>query len=197
MSKSSMTKVAVLLVLVSPALLLFGVGSDSGNAKAAPPQDGEKSLIERGRYLVTIASCNDCHTPFKMGPNGPEPDMSRMLSGTPEGMKLTPVPKPEGSWMWSGDMTGTIFAGPWGVTYAHNLTPDTETGLGAWTPEIFIQAMRTGKHMGKGEPILPPMPWMNIGKATDEDLRAIFAYLQSIPPIRNQAPTHQMAPMGK
>jgi hypothetical protein len=72
-----------------------------------------------------------------------------------------------------------------------------ETGIGSWTPEIFIQAMRTGKHMGKGEPILPPMPWPGIGKATDEDLKSIFAYLQSVPPIRNQAPTHQMAPMGK
>jgi hypothetical protein len=60
--------------------------------------------------------------------------------------------------------------------------------MGLWTEEIFIQAMRTGKHMGSGRPILPPMPWQGLAQATDEDLKAMFGYLQSVPPIKNAVP---------
>jgi hypothetical protein len=84
--------------------------------------------------------------------------------------------------------TFTAWSGPWGVSFTANLTPDPETGLGMWTAETFVQAIRTGKHEGVGRPILPPMPYPMIGQATDADLRAIFAYLQSIPPIRNRVP---------
>lgn len=63
-----------------------------------------------------------------------------------------------------------------------------ETGIGVWTTEIFIKAMRTGKHMGAGRPILPPMPWFNYAKATDEDLKAILAYLKTLKPIKNAVP---------
>jgi hypothetical protein len=199
MSKSSIVHAAALLVLITvPGVLLLSSTSHGvGSAQAAPAKGDDSSLIERGKYLVLVAGCNDCHTPTKMGPNGPTKDWTRMLSGTPEGMPFTPPPKPDGSWIWFGDPTATAFAGPWGVSYAINLTPDMETGTGAWTPEVFIAAVKSGKHMGKGEPILPPMPWEGIGQMKEDDLRAIFAYLHSVPPIRNQAPTHQMAPMGK
>ena len=198
MMESKVMKSLAVLAVIMPLVLLLIVGDrGAGQAQAAPAPGGDKAMIERGKYLVLVGGCNDCHTPFKMGPTGPERDMARLLSGTPETIQFSPPPKPEGSWVWFGDPTATAFAGPWGVCFAHNLTPDMETGLGAWTADIFIQAMRTGKHMGKGEPILPPMPWEGIGQIPDEDLKAIFAYLQSIPPIRNQAPTHQIAPMGK
>ncbi len=82
----------------------------------------------------------------------------------------------------------TSWVGPWGVSYTANLTPDEATGLGNWTPELFIKAIRSGKHMGIGRPILPPMPWVFIGKIKDEDLKDIFAYLHSIPAINNPVP---------
>ena len=82
----------------------------------------------------------------------------------------------------------TAFVGPWGVSFASNLTPDKQTGIGLWTENVFIQTMRTGKHMGKGRPILPPMPWFNLAKATDEDLKAMFAFFKSLPPIKNAVP---------
>ena len=82
----------------------------------------------------------------------------------------------------------TAWIGPWGITYTQILTPDDPTGIGTWTDEIFIKALRTGKHMGIGRPIMPPMPWQTIGQSTDEDLKAIFAYLKSLPPIHNQVP---------
>jgi hypothetical protein len=147
------------------------------------------SPIERGRYLVTVAGCNDCHTPWKLGEKGPEPDMSRMLSGHPEGMKLPPPPAlPPGPWGFTGTLTMTAWSGPWGTSYAANLTPDPETGLGALSEANFTVAMRTGRHFGGGRAILPPMPWVWVGKMSDDDLKAIWAYLQAIPPIRNRVP---------
>ena len=143
---------------------------------------------ERGAYLVSVGACNDCHTPFKLGPNGPEPDMRRMLSGHPEDFQVeAPAELPPG-WVWAGTGTNTAFAGPWGVSFSANLTPDSETGFGVYSEEAFIKALRTGKHMGTGRPIMPPMPWPEYGKMTDDDLKAIYAYLQTIPPVRNRVP---------
>jgi hypothetical protein len=147
------------------------------------------AAAERGKYLVTIMGCNDCHTPFKMGANGPEPDMTRMLSGHPQSLIMPPPPAlGNGPWGWAGAVTNTAFAGPWGVSFTANLTPDAETGLGSWNEKTFLTALRTGRHEGRGRRILPPMPYPFISKATDEDLRAIFAYLQSLPAIHNQVP---------
>lgn len=149
----------------------------------------DQARIERGAYLVRTMGCNDCHTPWKLGARGPEPDMARALTGHPADMVMPPPPRlPEGPWVWVGGATNTAFAGPWGVSFSANLTPDPETGLGKWTPETFITALRTGRHEGKGRPILPPMPWPMYGQATDEDLGAIFAYLQSLPPVKNRVP---------
>jgi hypothetical protein len=145
------------------------------------------SLVQRGEYLVTTGFCHDCHTPFKMGPNGPEPDMTRALSGHPESIKVS-APKLPAEWPLAASPTNTAWAGPWGVSFSANLTSDQNTGMGVWTEEMFIKAMRSGQHMGTGRPILPPMPWMFVAKRTDEDLKAIFAYLKSTAPITNHVP---------
>jgi hypothetical protein len=157
------------------------------------PQPPEPSPVERGRYLVTIIGCNDCHSPKVMDPIlGPMPDSSRLLSGSPDGPHPTWSPQDMGvrNIMASTNMHLSAWAGPWGVSFAANLTPDKETGLGEWTEEAFIQAIRTGKHQGQpnGRAILPPMPWPGIRHATDADLKAIWAYLQSLPPVKNQVP---------
>ena len=149
----------------------------------------DPTLVERGRYLVSAMGCHDCHTPWKPGPQGPEPDMTRALTGHPSDLVMPPPPKlPEGPWLWMGAATNTAFAGPWGVSFTANLTPDPETGLGQWTEEMFITAIRTGRQQGKGRPILPPMPWPMIRNLTDEDLRSIFSYLQSLKPVHNRVP---------
>ena len=83
--------------------------------------------------------------------------------------------------------TNTAWAGPWGVSFTANLTPD-ETGLGKWTERNFMEAIRTGKHMGRGRPILPPMPVMVYRNLTDEDLKSVYAYLRTIPAIHNRVP---------
>jgi len=168
--------------------LLASVSSTQAQQKQAGTSKVEARRVERGKYLVTVMICNDCHTPYKMGPKGPEPDMTRMLSGHPEQMKMPPPPKPVGPWIASIAATNTAFAGPWGISYTTNLTPDKNTGLGIWTEDMFLKAMKTGKHMGTSREIQPPMPWPWFGKATGEDLKAIFAYLQSIPAIANRVP---------
>ena len=142
---------------------------------------------ERGKYLVSVLACNDCHTPKKMGPNGPEPDMTKFLSGYVE-EKLPPAPPTSGPWMVHANGQLTAWAGPWGTSFTKNLTPDTNTGIGSWSEETFVKAIRTGKHMGVSRPILPPMPWDVYRNLTDADLKAVYAYLRTIPAIRNPQP---------
>jgi len=194
-----MSKLEAKVGALSVALGIAAVGavllvSQSTTASAAGPSPD----VERGHYLVKVMLCNDCHTPLKMGPKGPEPDMSRMLSGHPETMEMPPAPQlaPDAAWNWSGAATLTAFSGPWGISYARNLTPDKETGLGNWTEEQFVRAIRTGKHLGvaEGREILPPMPWPWYRELTDEDLHAVWTYLRSIPAVHNNAPQSIPAP---
>lgn len=148
--------------------------------------------VERGELLVTIGGCLDCHTPKTFGPNGPEPDMERMLSGHPEDVPVSAPfrPAPGSSWTIAANDHATAWSGPWGISFTTNLTPDTLTGLrsGVWTEDIFIQALRTGKHMATARVILPPMPWQMIGQLSDDDIKAIWAYLGTIPAILNHVP---------
>jgi mono/diheme cytochrome c family protein len=146
--------------------------------------------IKRGEYLVTTGLCHDCHTPLVAGPDGPAPDMKRALSGHPQDIVITaPAAPATGGWMGAFWSTLTAWSGPWGVSFSANLTPDPETGrLRDFTEEQFVQTMRTGRHRGQGREILPPMPWPFIGQKTDDDLKAMFAYLKQVQPIRNKVP---------
>jgi mono/diheme cytochrome c family protein len=117
--------------------------------------------VQRGAYLVTVAGCHDCHTP---GTFYGAPDMSRQLSGS-----------------------GLGWQGPWGVSYARNLTPDQATGLGSWTDEEILNALQKGVKKD-GSPMAPPMPWPDFAHLTHSDALAIVAYLRSIPPVAHQVP---------
>lgn len=152
---------------------------------------GNAGDARRGEYLVRSVGCGDCHTPMKMGPNGPEPDVARLLSGHPEAMQMPPAPAPSGPWIASVAATMTAWAGPWGVSYTANLTPDPETGLGKWTEQQFVDTLRSGRHLGRGREILPPMPWPAFRNMTDQDLRSIYAYLRTIPAVTNHVPEPQ------
>ena len=180
------TTLMVLALAAFSGAMLRAIGDEAQGVAGGAAQG--KARVDRGAYLVSMMGCNDCHTPWKMGPKGPEPDMTRALTGHPQDVVLPPAPAPSGPWIWHGAATNTAFAGPWGVSFTANLTPDKETGLGSWTEEMFIATMRTARHQGKGRPILPPMPVKMIGKATDEDLKSIFAYLQSLAPVKNKVP---------
>ena len=184
MSKNNL--LASFLTLLFFSIILTQINCNQNEKKEMTKEEMQK----RGEYLVTLGGCNHCHSPKVFTEMGPVPDTTKLLSGHPAGSKLasidTSMVQP-GKWiLTSSDLTAWV--GPWGISYAANLTPDEPTGIGTWTDEVFIKALRTGKHMGIGRPILPPMPWPDIAKATDEDLKAIFSYLKSLPPIRNQVP---------
>ena len=171
--------------MISKPMLLAAL-SLASLALAAPAST--PSQVKRGEYLVNFGGCHDCHTPKKMGPNGPEIDTERLLSGHPEQMAVTPAPALAGPWLAATVATMTAWSGPWGISYSANLTPDRETGLGAWTEQNFVDTMRTGRHMGRGRPILPPMPWQMVKNLTDPDLKAVFAYLRTLPTVKNRVP---------
>lgn len=177
-----------------PLAALAALCTAAALAASASPPKPDAARVERGRYLVTIGGCNDCHTPWKKTATGMEPDLTRMLSGHPEELVMPPAPRLEGPWMAATSGTMTAIAGPWGISFARNLTPDEETGIGAWTEKDFVATIRNGRHMGHGRPLLPPMPWFNYAKATDEDLKAIFAYLRTIPPVKNRVEEPRPAP---
>jgi mono/diheme cytochrome c family protein len=168
-----------------------------GNKEESSPEKNlSDEVVARGKYLVTIGSCNLCHSPKIPTFNGLAVDSSSLLSGHPGNSKLSvfnakldsSTTKASNWTLASLDMTS--FAGPWGISYTANLTPDTTTGIGAWTEEVFIKTLKTGRHLGQenGRQILPPMPWIYVNQMTDDDLKAVYAYLRSLPPIQNQVP---------
>jgi hypothetical protein len=156
----------------------------------------QDEMVKRGEYLVTIGGCDDCHSPKVFNEKGePEIDLTKRLSGHPAGSPLPAEFKPANVapgkvFMCSQDLTA--WYGPWGTSFARNLSPDSSTGIGAWTAEMFMNIIRSGKHMGAaaGRPIMPPMPWFNIAKLTDEDFKAMHAFLMSLKPVNNNVPEY-------
>lgn len=166
-----------------------------GNDSTATASMSHDDMIARGKYLVDVIGCRDCHSPKVMTPMGPVPDSSRDLSGHPANDPAPPLDTAANKgWMTFG-MDLTTFNGPWGTTYAANITSD-ESGIGSWTEAQFVKCIREGKLKGMDNtrPIMPPMPWQNFRQATDEDLKAIFAYLKSTKPVNNVVPAPKLAP---
>lgn len=183
------TRVATVALTLTGITLTTLLAAAQGPTPSDRSRRPELSQVEFGAYLVRTMGCNDCHTPLTMGPKGPEPDMTRALTGHPEDLRMPPPPAlPPGPWIMVSAATNTAHAGPWGVSFSANLTPDAETGLGDWTEAQFIATMRTGKHQGKGRPVLPPMPYPMLGALTDPEIKAVWAYLRSLPPVRNRVP---------
>jgi mono/diheme cytochrome c family protein len=162
------------------AMLIAGAGLVVVVASvAATGAQNRTERLERGRYLVSIAGCHDCHSPKSDAMM--TPDETRLLSGRP----ATTAPPTQGANEIRASLDFTAFAGPWGNSYAANLTPDPETGIGTrYNEAAFIKTIRTGKKP-EGEMLAPPMPWNVYAKMTDEDLKAVFAYLRTLPPVKN------------
>ena len=146
--------------------------------------------VARGEYLIHTMGCNDCHTPKKMTDMGPALDESLLLSGHPAAEVLPTIADKsilQGYALFT--MGNTAAIGPWGTSFAANLTPD-ESGIGNWTFEQFETALTKGKNKGleSGRPLLPPMPWQNYINIKQEDLLSMFDYLKSIKPVMNVVP---------
>ncbi|MBK9098814.1 MAG: diheme cytochrome c-553 [bacterium] len=169
-------------------IVLFVQLGCSEEGKAKPKTQEE--MIALGKYLVHTSACDDCHTPKIFTEDGRMIlDTTRLLSGHPQDQVVPSLDKSALKMDWiASNMNLTTWVGPWGVSYSANLTPDKATGIGTVTEEMFIKTMRDGKLKGVGRGLLPPMPWEVYRLKTDEDLKAMYAYLMSIKPIRNQVP---------
>jgi len=190
-------------IVVSAILLLF-LGLSIFAVKPQGKEDNNVDLITRGKYPSVSSGCGDCHSPKIFKGMEMLEDSTRLMSGHPSDQKIDDIPNgflsPD-KWIAATNAHMTAWAGPWGISYSANLTPDEATGLGAWEVDNFIETIRSGKHLGFGRPVLPPMPWYNYARMSDEDLTAIFAYLMSLPPIENRVPVNiepkDLKPSGK
>ena len=181
-----------LMAALAAATILFNCNQSTPAPATAEAPKPAIDPVKRGEYLVGIMGCNDCHSPKTMTAQGPIPDPARLLSGHPAELPAGKVPAKElvqsGQWVMFNPML-TLGAGPWGISFAANLTPD-DTGIGSWSYEQFKKAITEGKSKGLDgtRPLLPPMPWQNYRNMNDEDMRAVFAYLKSLPPVKNVVP---------
>lgn len=142
--------------VIMSVLLGVTLAVPCGNANAAETQ------VQRGKYLVSVLPCTDCHTPgYFLG----KPDTKRYLGGSDVGFEVPGL----------------------GIFYAPNLTPDDETGIGKWTKEEIATAITTGK-IPDGRILAPPMPVESFKNLTHSDALAIAAYLKTLPEIKNKVP---------
>ncbi len=180
-----------ILVLAGVTAFIAAIVSCSStqNERVAVAEISNDSLVKRGAYLVNMMGCNDCHTPKKMTPQGPALDTDRLLSGHPAEIPVLPFDTATTKNWVLFNMVGTGTVGPWGASFAANLTSDS-TGIGSWTEAQFRKALKEGKFKGidGSRPLLPPMPWENYKDMNDEDMKAIFAFLKSTKPIKNIVP---------
>ncbi len=180
-------------MFISMSAFVFIACNDSKNETPTAAKEnfgGFESQVKWGEHLVILGGCDHCHSPKKMGPMGPEPDPAFGFSGYQPNGSVPDINKKEiqdKGLIVTNDLT--VWVGPWGVSYAANLSPDS-TGIGLWKEEQFITALREGVAKGiKGSrPLLPPMPWQSIGKMSDDELKAMFAFLKSTLPIKNIVP---------
>ncbi|TKK68615.1 c-type cytochrome [Ilyomonas limi] len=186
-------KTITFLLFVCSAIIYVLSSCNITSSKPVAQDDARysKQLIARGEYLVNAIGCDDCHSPKKMGPHGPEVDAALRFSGYPAQRPLPPADNEtvQNGWALFGpDLTAAI--GPWGASFAANITSD-ETGIGKWTEAQFIKAIREGKSKGLdgARTLLPPMPWQNFRKLNDEDLKSIYAYLKTTTPVKNIVPS--------
>ena len=191
-----MKKASFFALAALPATLLLSQCQQAKTEATEPLAKSEQlfggfaTQEELGEHLVTIAGCHDCHTPKKMGPNGPELDLENALSGHPSALPIPDLDRADleakGA---AASQTMTAWIGPWGVSFSSNISSDA-TGIGNWTEGQFFTALRQGKSKGiaTNRQILPPMPYQMFSQMTDEEIRAIFAYLKSTKPVDNVVP---------
>jgi Cytochrome c len=186
--RKSIILLSALAIVVITVVTACSNSSAENKVKASMPDS--TAMVMRGKYLVNAVGCDDCHSPKRMGPNGPEIIPELRLSGFPHDAKLPPVNVSEVKKGWSlmsPDLTAAV--GPWGASFAGNIT-SSESGIGNWTEENFIRALRHGKYKGLegSRDLLPPMPWFVYKNMNDKDLKAIFAFLKTTAPVENIVP---------
>jgi hypothetical protein len=175
--------------------IMFSCNSPQKEKQQVKLYEPTKSIAEdpvkRGEHLVNAIGCHDCHTPKKFSEKGMELNMDRLLSGHPasEALGNYDAETAKSYILFTMGLTASI--GPWGTSFAANLTPD-DTGIGAWSESQFLNAIKNGKYKGLegSRPLSPPMPWESYRNLPDDDLKAIFTYLKTLKPVENLVPTY-------
>ena len=180
-----------LTVIAAITLVVFIACKDSAASEEKSTVITKEQMVKRGAYLVNTIGCDDCHSPKRMGANGPEIIPELRLSGYPSERPITKADTnvvKKGWMLFADDLTTAV--GPWGQSFAANLTSDV-TGTGNWKETQFIKAIREGKYKGldNTRPLLMPMPWFVYRNLTDDDLKSIFAFLQTTKPVNNVVPS--------
>jgi hypothetical protein len=200
--KKKLNLPALAITITMSSFLMLACNSDrTSQDKSSPATDtvsanqygGFSSQVAWGQHLVSIGGCNDCHTPKIMTNMGPVPDTAMYLAGHPANVPAPQVNRTEiesKGLIVTNDLS--VWIGPWGISYAANLTPDT-TGTGGWSEAQFLRVFRGGKAKGieGNRLLLPPMSFVAEGlnhAASDEELKAVFAYLKSVKPVDNVVP---------
>lgn len=180
-----------LVCFIVAAVASFVISCDNNKTLTANTDViSNDSLIKRGSYLVNAMGCDDCHSPKRMGEHGPELIPELRFSGYPSTrpmLKADTNAVKNGWALFGPDLTTAV--GPWGQSFAANISGD-DTGIGTWTEQQFMKAIREGKLKGLdgSRDLLPPMPWFMYRNLNDNDLRSIFAFLKSTKPVENVVP---------
>lgn len=185
---------SIIAVLICLSLFNLSCKDDSYQDRKTyiiSKEESSEKVLAQGKYLVGILGCNDCHSPKRLAEKGPQIIPELVLSGFPSDRPIFTLDSKltkEGFGIFYPDLTAA--AGPWGLSFASNLTPD-DTGIGNWTEDQFKKALTQGKYKGmdNGRMLLPPMPWLNYINLKDADVRAIFTYLKSVVPVQNIVPS--------
>ena len=166
--------------------------NDSATTATTVANGGYASQADWGKHLVAIGGCSDCHTPKKMTNQGPVDDSTLLLSGHPSQLPAPSLMPDQLKKGYAATQDLTAWNGPWGTSFSANLTPDS-TGLGAWTEEQFLTCIRQHLFKGiKGErPLMPPMSMVGVNNFSDDELKAVFAYLKTLQPVHNIVPDYQ------
>ncbi len=176
-------------VMMTLSIFSFGCNKQGSD----PVSESAADQLAKGQALVEEWKCNYCHSPEVMGPEGKAiPDPDRLLSGHPADEEIPEIPdmimtSPE-YMEFLDNLDSTVWATDNKIVFTANLTPDDETGIGAWTEEMFIATIRSGQHRGVGKRLKYPMPWQELAELDDAELAAIYVYLQSVEPVSNKVP---------
>jgi len=189
----------IVLTLFASCFLFYCCNTPANNSAAGNDSassnnmyGGYASQTEFGHHLATICVCGDCHTPKKMTPQGPVDDSSLLFSGHPSQMPVAAISAAEHAQGLAATSDLTAWTGPWGNSYAANITSDS-TGIGSWSEEQFMTCIRQGlfKGLAGSRPLMPPMPFESYRHMTDDELKALFAYLKTVKPVHNVVPDYQ------
>lgn len=192
-------KMKIMLAALSvTTLLICSCNTNTGsiqpakNDSAQSSNGGFASQEEWGKHLVTISGCSDCHTPKKMTAHGPVDDEALLFSGAQSTISTPEITPAQASKGVAATYDETTWIGPWGKSFAANITSDS-TGIGAWKESQFINCLRKGlfKGLDGARPIMPPMPWQDYSKMSDDEIKAIFVYLKSTKPVHNIVAEYQ------